>query len=134
LSPAGEEDKPHSKNQKTAHTYKEHSQNEVKVRRCHCIPPGQSSKIPQSLNPPIRQFLNYVTKPFPHPINQAVEDVVLTDAEQFAGRSVGTVKDQPHSSGVHGILDHIYQTTDFSGEAGANRQIEDLLGQLSKAW
>jgi hypothetical protein len=55
LSPAGEEDKPHGKNKKTAHTYKEHGQNEVKVRRSHCIPPGQNSGIPQSK---IQEFLN----------------------------------------------------------------------------
>ena len=59
--------------------------------------------------------LNYVTKPFSHPIDQAVEDVVLTDAEQFSGCGVGTVKDQPHSRGVHGVSDHICQATDVSG-------------------
>ena len=59
--------------------------------------------------------LDNVTKPIPHPIDQTVEDVVLTDAEQFSGFGVGTVKDQPHSSGVHGVSNHICQATDVSG-------------------
>ena len=69
LSPAGEKDKPRGKNKKTAHTYKEHGQNEVKVRRSHCIPPGQNSGFPQSSNSLIPQFLNSLI-PYTMSLNQ----------------------------------------------------------------